>query len=175
MVPSADPILPTVTQHAVLVGVTHSQPESVVRQAGKLARLVDASLVCVHVDTTVLATSLYPDGGLGSVPAQTGFDEVPSFDRELAERIESVLSEHPPARIEYVELTGSPAEALAEIATASQARYIVVGARKPGLSSTIGEFFNGSVAARLAHIQPAPVLVVPSKPLGALPWDDLPD
>ena len=41
------------------------------------------------------------------------------------------------------------------------ARLIVVGTRKRGFGESIREFFTGSVAARLAHRQHRPILVVP--------------
>jgi len=49
------------------------------------------------------------------------------------------------------------------------ARLLVVGTRKRGFGESIREFFTGSVAARLAHRQTRPILVVP---IGEIVPDD---
>ena len=59
--------------------------------------------------------------------------------------------------------------ALKDVADKTEARLIVVGTRKRGIGESIREFFTGSVAARLAHRQPRPILVVP---LGEPATDD---
>ena len=59
------------------------------------------------------------------------------------------------------QLVGDPALAIKQLATKLDAQLIVVGTRKRGIGESIREFFTGSVAARLAHRQHRPVLVVP--------------
>ncbi len=59
------------------------------------------------------------------------------------------------------QLVGDPAMAIKQLADRTNARLIVVGTRKRGLGESIREFFTGSVAARLAHRQHRPILVVP--------------
>jgi nucleotide-binding universal stress UspA family protein len=59
------------------------------------------------------------------------------------------------------QLVGDPALALKHLAETVDARLLVVGTRKRGLGESIREFFTGSVAARLAHRQHRPILVVP--------------
>ncbi|HAJ17840.1 MAG TPA: universal stress protein, partial [Microbacterium sp.] len=59
------------------------------------------------------------------------------------------------------QLVGDPALALKHLAEQIDARLLVVGTRKRGIGESIREFFTGSVAARLAHRQARPILVVP--------------
>jgi nucleotide-binding universal stress UspA family protein len=59
------------------------------------------------------------------------------------------------------QLVGDPALAMKHLADAVDARLLVVGTRKRGLGESIREFFTGSVAARLAHRQHRPILVIP--------------
>jgi nucleotide-binding universal stress UspA family protein len=51
--------------------------------------------------------------------------------------------------------------AMKHLADQVDARLLVVGTRKRGLGESIREFFTGSVAARLAHRQQRPILVIP--------------
>ena len=51
--------------------------------------------------------------------------------------------------------------AMKHLADQLDARLLVVGTRKRGLGESIREFFTGSVAARLAHRQQRPILVIP--------------
>ena len=59
------------------------------------------------------------------------------------------------------QLVGDPAIAIKHLAEDVDAKLLVVGTRKRGIGESIREFFTGSVAARLAHRQHRPVLVVP--------------
>jgi nucleotide-binding universal stress UspA family protein len=67
------------------------------------------------------------------------------------------------------QLVGDPALAIKHLAERIDARMIVVGTRNRGIGESIREFFTGSVAARLAHRQHRPILVVP---LGEVVPDD---
>ena len=60
-----------------------------------------------------------------------------------------------------VQLVGDPALALRHLADRAEARLIVVGTRRRGFGESVREFLTGSVAARLAHRQSRPILVVP--------------
>jgi len=60
-------------------------------------------------------------------------------------------------RAETVMVNGSPAEAIAELAKAEGVWAVVIGARGHGV---IGRVLLGSVADRVLHICPRPVLVV---------------
>jgi nucleotide-binding universal stress UspA family protein len=59
------------------------------------------------------------------------------------------------------QLVGDPAIAMKQFADRIGAKLIVVGTRRRGFGESIREFFTGSVAARLAHRQTRPILVVP--------------
>ena len=59
------------------------------------------------------------------------------------------------------ELVGDPALAIKGLAEDLDSPLIVIGTRRRGLGESIREFFTGSVAARLAHRQSRPILVVP--------------
>lgn len=59
---------------------------------------------------------------------------------------------------ETVEELGDPAEMLAEVCRANDAGLLVVGRRGAGL---VERLIVGSVADRLTHIAPCPVLTVP--------------
>ena len=60
-----------------------------------------------------------------------------------------------------VQLVGDPALALRHLADRAEVRLIVVGTRRRGFGESVREFLTGSVAARLAHRQSRPILVVP--------------
>lgn len=59
--------------------------------------------------------------------------------------------------VETTVLSGSPAESLAEAATAPDVDLVVVGSRGRG---SVARVFLGSVSDRLVHISSKPVLVV---------------
>ena len=59
------------------------------------------------------------------------------------------------------ELVGDPALAIKSLANEVDSPLIVIGTRRRGIGESIREFFTGSVAARLAHRQNRPILVVP--------------
>jgi len=70
-------------------------------------------------------------------------------------------------------LAGDAAHALTELADQVNAEFIIVGTRKPGVRRSMHEFFDGSVGARLAHLQHRPVVIVPLSPVAEekdLPW-----
>ncbi len=62
------------------------------------------------------------------------------------------------ADFETVEELGDPATMIISLCTDSQADLLVIGRRGAGL---IERFVMGSVADRLAHYAPCPVLIVP--------------
>jgi nucleotide-binding universal stress UspA family protein len=73
------------------------------------------------------------------------------------------------------QLVGDPALAIKHLAEQAQARLIVVGTRRRGFGESVREFFTGSVAARLAHRQSRPILVVPLEDPAADDEDLWPD
>ena len=154
-------------QHAVIVGVIPGQPERVLREAARYARLFGAPLILAHVDVTRFITYEDPDGYVHTAPIN--IDIVPG-EEQLADIRAEASRALAGIDVEWTveQLVGDPALALAHLAEETDARLIVVGTRKRGLGESIREFFTGSVAARLAHRQPRPLLVVPlGEPAGS--------
>jgi nucleotide-binding universal stress UspA family protein len=145
---------------AVLVGVVPGIPTRVVKEAGRYARLLRAPLVVVHVDVTRFVTYEDPDGYVHSAPIDIN---VAAGENDLAiveAEAKRVLEGHD---VEWTvrQLVGDPAMAMKHLADQLDAKLLVVGTRKRGLGESIREFFTGSVAARLAHRQQRPILVIP--------------
>lgn len=145
---------------AVIVGVVPGLPTRVLKEAGRYAQLLGAPLVVVHVDVTRFVTYEDPDGYVHSAPIDinvaAGESELAVVEAEAAK----VLDGHD---VDWAvrQLVGDPAMAMKHLAEQLDARLLVVGTRKRGLGESIREFFTGSVAARLAHRQQRPILVIP--------------
>lgn len=157
----------------ILVGVNHGQSDVVVQQAVRLARALDAELVCAHVDVGRYVVEERPDGVVVSRPLDPDLPELTDtdFDPALAEHITELVGAVP---VTFRELAGDRAYALARLATICDVELVVVGSRRPGVRSGLKEFFGGSVAAQLAHRQHRPVVVVPVAPVPPdtpLPWE----
>jgi nucleotide-binding universal stress UspA family protein len=153
---------------AVIVGVVPNQSPRVVKEGARYARLLDAPLLVVHVDMTRFVTYEDPDGFVHSAPvdlaATTGETELAQVRAEAS----AVLDGH---GLDWSvrQLVGDPALAIKHLADDIDARLLVIGTRKRGFGDSVREFFTGSVAARLAHRQRRPILVVP---IGELVPDD---
>lgn len=145
---------------AVIVGVIPDQPLRVLNEAARYARLHSAPLVVVHVDVTRFVSYEDPDGYVHSAPIDI---DVASGEADLAHVREVAQNALAGSGVEWTvhQLVGDPALAIKHLADKIDAKLLVVGTRKRGLGETIREFFTGSVAARLAHRQHRPVLVVP--------------
>lgn len=145
----------------VLVAVVPGQPVAVLQEAVRIASELGLPLVCAnvypenpmttYVDGTVLALPLVP---------QTPQSNDEPFDPTMEARVRDILD---PSGIRYslCQRVGEPAASLARLAEEMSARFIVVGTREQGFRGTLREFFNGSVAATLAHSQHRPIVVVP--------------
>ena len=150
----------------VIAGIVPGRSARVLREAANYAKLHGASLLVAHVDVTRFVSYEDPDGYVHTAPIN--LDAVPS--EELAARLRgeaeaSLADVDVPWSLEL--LAGDPALAIKDLAERTEARLIVVGTRKRGIGDSIREFFTGSVAARLAHRQPRPILVVPlGEPVG---------
>ena len=162
----------------IVVAVVAGQPVTVVEQAARLAGDLDLPLVCANVDVNRYLVSSYVDGTVVALPYDPDLPDVEeeTFDPELEAHLREVLG---PIGVRYSleQLAGDPSWALAHLAERLEARYIVVGTREAGLRGSIREFFNGSIAAHLAHRQKRPVIVVPLAPVtgeGRFPWEDPP-
>ncbi|KAA9106617.1 universal stress protein [Microbacterium rhizomatis] len=153
--PSPDP-----AQGAVIVGVIPDQPVRVLKEAARYAKLLGAHLLVVYVDVTRFVTYEDPDGYVHATPIDVtlalGEGEFAAVKASAA----ALLDGHDldwSAR----QLVGDPALSIKHLADQIDAKLLVVGTRKRGLGESIREFFTGAVAARLAHRQHRPILVVP--------------
>ena len=145
---------------AVVVGVVPDQNPRVVKEAAKYAAMMKAPLVVAHVDVTRFVTYEDPDGYVHSAPIDVniapGEADLDLVHASVAHALEGIDLDW---RIH--QLVGDPALALKHLAEQIDARLLVVGTRKRGIGESIREFFTGSAAARLAHRQARPILVVP--------------
>lgn len=145
---------------AVLVGAVPGLPARVLKEAGRYARLLDAPLVVVHVDVTRFVTYEDPDGYVHSAPIDINLT-AGEADLAIVRSEAAAVLEGRDVRWSVKQLVGDPAMAMKHLAEQLDARLLVVGTRKRGLGESIREFFTGSVAARLAHRQQRPILVIP--------------
>ncbi|MCT9002277.1 universal stress protein [Microbacterium memoriense] len=149
-----------VPQGAVIVGAIPDQPSRVLTEAARYARLFGAPLIIAHVDVTRFITYEDPDGYVHSAPIDM---DIASGEGQLTSVKDAAASVLADVAVDWTvsQLVGDPAMAIKQLAERSHARLIVVGTRRRGFGESIREFFTGSVAARLAHRQSRPVLVVP--------------
>jgi nucleotide-binding universal stress UspA family protein len=145
---------------AVLVGVVPGISSRVVKEAGRYAKLMGAPLVVVHVDVTRFVTYEDPDGYVHSAPIDINVTAGES-DLAVVEAEAAGILDGRGVDWSVRQLVGDPAMAMKHLADQVDARLLVVGTRKRGLGESIREFFTGSVAARLAHRQQRPILVIP--------------
>ncbi|WP_345801136.1 universal stress protein [Microbacterium sp. AZCO] len=145
---------------AVIVGLVPGEPPRVVKEAARYAQLLGAHLLVVNVDVTRFVTYEDPDGYVHSAPIDInvagGEADLVTVTNEV-----SALLDASGLVWSVTQLVGDPALAIKHLADDVEARLIVVGTRRRGIGESIREFFTGSVAARLAHRQHRPVLVVP--------------
>lgn len=157
----------------ILVGVTPDQPPVVLEAAVRFARAFDAELALVFVDASRIITGFDPDGALLTTPvdpdADGGEPALPAgLEAQLAERLAGTGVSWTASAV-----AGEPADALQREAERVQAELIVLGTRERRWQG-VREFLAGSLAARLAHRQARPVVVVPvapAPPEERLPWE----
>jgi len=149
-------------QKAVIVGLQPGQPPHVLAEAVRFAKLLGVPLVVVHVDVTRFVTYEDPDGYVHSAPIDLNIDAGAAEFEDVQQQAAAALQNE---NIVWTarQLVGDPALAIKQLANKLDAEMIVVGTRKRGLGESIREFFTGSVAARLAHRQHRPVLVIPQE------------
>ena len=139
----------------ILVAVDGSDAaQRAAQRAADLARLAGAQLL-------VLTVVRPPEGwwGLeGSPPTPEAFSTAVAAGRK--EVLDKVMSNLDTAGIEVrtLEEIGEPATVIASVAGQESADVLVVGRRGAGL---VERLMIGSVADRLAHTSPCPVLIVP--------------
>lgn len=158
----------------IVVGVTAGQPAVIAAAAG-FAEHFNADLVCVVVNGARYTIDRWPDGSVVSlsINPDLGDEAVEVVAPEVRAAIAAVLEDREVAWSVRA-LAGGPAQELARVADELDAAMIIVGTHEAGVRGSLHEFFNGSVAAQLAHRQHRPVVVVPLNPVGdgELPWDE---
>ena len=149
-------------QKAVIVGIQPGQPAHVLGEALRYAKLLGSPLVVAHVDVTRFVTYEDPDGYVHSAPIDLNLDAGAAEFEDVQKEAAAALQNE---NIVWTarQLVGDPALAIKQLANKLDAELIVIGTRKRGLGESIREFFTGSVAARLAHRQHRPVLVIPQE------------
>ncbi|GAB3603136.1 universal stress protein [Microbacterium aureliae] len=148
------------THGAVIAGIIPGQSPRVLKEAARYASLLKAPLLVVHVDVTRFVTYEDPDGYVHSAPIDIDISAGETDLVEVRRAAAAVLEGHP-LEWSVQQLVGDPALAMKHLAEKIDAKLLVVGTRKRGIGESIREFFTGSVAARLAHRQGRPILVVP--------------
>jgi nucleotide-binding universal stress UspA family protein len=157
---SAEPEDLSALRGAVIVGVVPDLSPRVVKEAARYALLFGAPLVVAHVDVTRFVTYEDPDGYVHSAPIDVN---IAAGEGELAIVQSQTAATLDGRNVQWSvrQLVGDPALAMKHLAEQVDARLIVVGTRKRGFGESVREFFTGSVAARLAHRQHRPILVIP--------------
>lgn len=139
----------------VVVGVDGS--ERSVRAAQVAAGIARAHHARLHVVTVVRP----PEGWWGVVGSPPPADAMAASMAEAQRSVlDQTISQLDATGIEVVsaEEIGDPATALGEVCTSLSADVLVVGRRGAGMVERI---ILGSVADRLAHDAPCPLLIVP--------------
>lgn len=145
---------------AVIAGVTPEHSTRVITEAARYAKLLGAPLVVAHVDVTRFVTYEDPDGYVHSAPIDIDVSSGVEALAEVQKTADAALADSDVAW-SVRQLVGDPAMALKQLSEQVGAKLLVVGTRRHGFGESIREFFTGSVAARLAHRQTRPILVVP--------------
>ena len=140
---------------AVIVGIDGSEQSiHAARAAADIARKNGGSLLIVTVVRP-------PEGWWGIVGSPPPADVLTSSMSEAQHGILDKTVEHldlEGIEWEAVEEIGEPASALADLCREKEADLLVVGRRGAGL---VERLVMGSVADRVAHYAPCPVLIVP--------------
>lgn len=156
----------------VVVGVHRGQSLEVLEEAVRLATELGRPLLCGYVAEDSYLTEWDRPGDVAEEslhPTEVGAGEGDAV-LELSAAIEATLEktgQSPPDWTLRL-LAGDAAKALGRVAAEVDARLIVVGTRRRGLSSALEDWLAGSVGGRLAHDQPRPVVVVPVTTKGSL-------
>lgn len=136
----------------VLVAVDGSDPSlKAVRMAAEIAQRFGAKLTLVHV----VPRLLLPPDVYGLTIATVEREHRAYAEGVLAQAVAAVDAPGMEATTEV--LFGSPAECIAEKASAPDVGLVVLGSRGHG---AVARVFLGSVSDRLVHICSKPVLVV---------------
>jgi len=159
----------------VVVGVFPGQPDPVVLAAASIATRFGSELVCAYVDRSRYTVDESGDGTVRTMAIDPDLPDLREDDFPPKLRVHlAELLDRRQVTWSTRALAGDPAFSLGRLAETIQAAMIVIGTRDSGLRDSIREFFDGSVAVRLAHRQHRPVVVVPLSPVPfeqGLPWE----
>jgi nucleotide-binding universal stress UspA family protein len=135
----------------ILVGVDGSDASyKAARLAAEFALRFGAKLTLAYV----VPMLLLPPDAYGLTAASVEQEHRAFAEKVLAEAMTKLGEEA--VQVEPLVLQGSPAESLAQAATASDVGLVVVGSRGRG---AVARVLLGSVTDRLVHISTKPVLV----------------
>lgn len=160
--------------HPIVAGIVEGQPELVTLTAASWAAALNVDLYVGYVDPARITVIEYADGTVRH--NEMSVDVADDSWRVRSERIEAFLGEvlaDSGVTWHFRYLAGRPDRSLTHLARAVDASALVVGTHSPGISSRWHDFVDGSIAARLAHHQHRPVLVVPLQVVdwhAATPW-----
>ncbi len=145
-----------------MVGIEPGQDHRVIQRAAEMATAMDAGLRCLWVDSTQIIFDTGADGSILTTPLdpdQLGTDAI-VLEPDLLDLVAEALASSPVSwRLDHT--SGDVATGLAKAAHQWDASMVVVGTRRPGFAGWMNEVVGGSIAARLAHTQERPVLLVP--------------
>lgn len=136
----------------ILVAVDGSEPSlKGVQYAAQVSRALDARLELVYVVPPVLLPpTVYAE-------TITKIEEGNRLHAQAVLKKAAQVAKDAGAECDTVTLAGAPAEALVDLAKADRVWGLVVGARGHNALSRV---MLGSVADRIVHLCPKPVLVV---------------
>ena len=119
--------------------------------ATDLARQAGGRIVVVHVDERTVAKGDMP-------PVHP--DEAELIDK-VKKQVEAIAADGVEASLELDSVVaGGPASKIADIAAGAEADAIVIASRG---ESALRGMLLGSVAHKLLHVSPCPVLVIPAR------------
>lgn len=148
--------------HPVVVGVVPGQPELVTQTAASWAAALGVELYIGYVDPTRVTVEEFPDGSVRH--STIDVDTIDDLWQRRSDQIQRFLAEvlaDSGIHWHFRYMAGRPDRSLTHLARAVDASALVVGTHSPGAAGRWHEFVEGSIAARLAHHQHRPVLVVP--------------
>lgn len=148
--------------HPVVAGIVPGQQELVMLTAASWAAALNVELYVGYVDPSRVTVAEYPDGTVQH--SAMSVDVVDDSWQGRSHQIQQFLSDvldGSGVTWHFRYLAGRPDRSLTHLARAVDASAVVVGTHASGTSGGWRGFVEGSMAARLAHHQHRPVLVVP--------------
>lgn len=160
--------------HPIVTGVVPGQSELVTLTAASWATALGVDLYCGYADRTRITVEEYPDGTVRHAEVDTDSVDDSWQDRQdMIERFLHDVLDPDEVTWHFRYLAGRPDRALTHLARSVDAAALVVGTHAPGMAGRWHDFVDGSIAARLAHHQHRPVLMVPLRVVdwhAQVPW-----